>query len=758
MAAIRIPGQDEGAEPRVTTIEEWGSLNTKAQRPAIQPSEFSWVENWMPIGHGNLRTLYAEGEALYTAGGGHTIILHFPYNLGLISYVAVFLSDGSAIQVRKSDGATTTIGPASTFWTAGGDLPACRQYQSKYLLIGSTNTTNGYRVWDGTVLYQAGTLSPQVTITDGGANYTSAPTVTAHQGAGSGATFLATVSGGSVITIIETNPGAGYLEGDLPQLVITGGGSDDQARAHATVDSTKGGVAQINVTAGGSGYTNDVHITFTGGGGSGAAAVVSTATNGVIVNITVTNPGSGYTSAPTVVFTATGGTGAAAVADVIFGQITAITVDSGGTGYTGAPNVVISAPDSNNFPTIQAQATALVAGGVVTGFTIVSSGAGYLTASIELQGGNHAANAQVTLMPFGLQATAIETYSDIVWTSINTKMTFSAAGSVSEFSTFAGGGSSPATDSFLRDRIVALQQANGFLYRLADSSINAISNVQTSSNGITTFNNTNVDAQIGTAWRDSVVAFGRAIVFANPNGVYALYGGAAEKVSDNLDGLFAKATFNTGQIGVTPTGSVATIFGIRVYMLLFTTTDPYTNTSRNIVAMWDGQKWFCATQKAVLTLISPEEIDSLLLAWGSDGTHLFKLFQTPSEDLSKVFQTKLSAGGGVHIIKQANRGYAVAENNASAAAMLDLSIDTEAGIGIAKSVSISEFLTFVGSGPIRWIGAGGLELSFTAAGLQISGFLTSVYGRMMGWTCVSSAKDVTLISLGLIDRDYGLYG
>lgn len=758
MAALKIPGQDEGSEPRVSLIEDWGSLNTKAQRPAIQPNEFSWIENWMPIGHGNLRTLYAEATATYTAGGGKTIILHFPYNLGSVSYVAVFLSDGSAVQVRKSDGATTTIGAAGTFWTTNGDLPACRQYESKYLLIASTKTANSYWVWDGTVLYSSGTLSPQVTIINGGKSYASAPTVTAFFGSGSGAAFTATVSDGAVVTIIETNPGTGYLEGELPQLIISGGGSDTQARAHATVDATKGGVAQINVTVGGSGYTNDVHITFTGGGGTGAAAVVSTATNGVIVNITVTNPGSGYTSAPTVVFTATGGTGAAAVANVILGQITAITLDSGGTGYTGAPNVVISAPDSDDFPTIQAVATALVSGGAVTGFTIVSNGAGYRTASIELQGGNKAANAIVTLMPFGLQATAIETYGNVVWTSVGTKTTFSAPGSVSDFATRSGGGSVPALDSFLRERIVALQQANGFLYRLADSSINAISNVQTSTTGVTTFNNTNVDAQIGTAWRDSVVAFGRAIVFANPNGVYALYGGAAEKVSDALDGLFAKASFNTGGGGVTPTASVATIFGIRVYMLLFTTTDPYTNSSRNIVAMWDGQKWFCATQTVVLTLISPEEIDSLLTAWGSDGTHLFKMFQTASASLSKVFQTKLSATGGVHLYKQANRGYVVAENNASATSMLNLSIDTEAGIGVANAVSISEFLVFVGSGVIQFTGAGGAALNFTAGGLQISGFLTSVYGRMLGWTCVSSASDITIISLGIIDRDYAEYG
>lgn len=760
MAIVNLPGQDKGQEPRSTTIEDWGSLNTKAQRPAIQPNEFSWIENWMPIGHGNMRTLPAEGAPIYTATGGHTIINMVPYNLGAVTYVAVFLSDGSAVQVRTSDGATTTIGVAGTFY-AGGDIPATSQYQSKYLLIGSTISTSAYWVWDGTALYGAGTIAPQVTIINGGSKYTSAPTVTAFSsGAGTGATFTATVSNGAVTTITPSAAGSGFAINDHIQLIISGGGSDTQARAHGTIDSTKGGIVQIDVTNGGSAYTNDVHITFSGGGGTGAAAVVSTATNGVIVSITVTSPGSGYTSAPTVTFVATGGTGATAVARVVRGQLTAITLDSGGTGYDGAPTVVITSPDDTSFPVIQATATALVSGGAVTSFTIVNPGAGYLTVGIDLEGGNDAANAIASLMPFGLQATSMETYNNSVWTAVGTKMSFSAPGSVSDFSTVAGGGSAPATDSFLRAKIVQLKQANGFLYRMADSSINVISNVQTSATGTTTFSNQNVDAQIGTAWRDSAVAFGRAIVFANPNGVYALYGGAAEKVSDSLDGLFAKASFNTGQSGVTPTAAVATIFGIRVYMLLFTTTDPYSKTLRNIVAMWDGQKWFCCSQLATLKLVAPAEINSILQTWATDGTRLYMAFQVQSDDLPKVFQTKLVAGSGYNIYKQANRGYFVAENNAAEAALINFAIDTDATNGPVTPITMTSDLVFLGaaSAPITFVGAGGVAIDWNVGSLGVVGFSTSAYGRMLGWTVTTMASDLTMISLTMLERDYASYG
>ena len=714
----------------------------------------------MPIGHGNMRTMPAEGSNLYTATGGKTIINLVPFNLGSVGYVAVFLSDGSAIQVAQSGGATTTIGAAGTFYS-GGDIPATSQYQSKYLIIASTASTSAYWVWDGTSLFGAGTIAPQISVINGGRLYTSAPTVTCYSsGALSGVTFTSTISNGAVATITPTAAGSGALLNDHVQLIISGGGSDTQARAHGTITSSSGGVAQINVTNGGSLYSADVHVTFSGGGGSGAQAVVSLATNGVIQNVTVTSPGSGYTSAPTIAFPATTGSGATAVAYVVRGQLTAITLDSGGSGYTGAPNVTITAPDDTTFPVIQASATALVSGGVVTGFTITSPGAGYINVGIDLLGGNNAANAASQLMPFGLQATTVETYNNSVWTAVGTKMTFSAPGSVSDFSTIDGGGSALATDSFLRQKIVSLKQANGFLYRFADSSINVISNVQTSSGATTTFSNQNVDAQIGTAWRDSVVAFGRAIVFANPNGVYALYGGAAEKVSDALDGLFAKASFNTGQAGVTPTAAVMNIYGIRVYMLLFTTTDPYSKTLRNIVACWDGQKWFCATQLASLAAIAPAEINSVLQAWGTDGTHLYLTFQAASGSLNKVFQTKLVSGSGYNLYKQANRGYFVAENNGTSAASVNFAVDTENTSGVSTTVSVSSTLTFIGAGgvAITFLGAGSVPIVWSVGSLGIQGFPLSSYGRMLGWTVSTTATDLTMISISLLDRDYSPYG
>ena len=76
-----------------------------------------------------------------------------------------------------------------------------------------------------------------------------------------------------------------------------------------------GQVQSIEVTAGGTGYASAPTVTFTGGGGSGAAAT-ATVNAGAVTAITVTNRGSGYTSPPTIGFTGGGGSGATATADL----------------------------------------------------------------------------------------------------------------------------------------------------------------------------------------------------------------------------------------------------------------------------------------------------------------------------------------------------------------------------------------------------------------------------------------------------------
>jgi len=82
---------------------------------------------------------------------------------------------------------------------------------------------------------------------------------------------------------------------------------------------------------------------FSGGGGTGAAAV-ATVIGGLVVAVTVTTPGTGYTTPPLVQFASFDGTGAAATASVAGGAVSAITVTNPGTGYGGIRKFVDSLP------------------------------------------------------------------------------------------------------------------------------------------------------------------------------------------------------------------------------------------------------------------------------------------------------------------------------------------------------------------------------------------------------------------------------
>lgn len=74
------------------------------------------------------------------------------------------------------------------------------------------------------------------------------------------------------------------------------------------------GIAYITLTNGGSGYTSQPSVSFSGGGGSGSSAYTIINKSGSVTGIRVTSFGSGYTSAPTVTISGGGGSGATGVA------------------------------------------------------------------------------------------------------------------------------------------------------------------------------------------------------------------------------------------------------------------------------------------------------------------------------------------------------------------------------------------------------------------------------------------------------------
>ena len=54
------------------SLEGMEGLNTKAQRPAIKDQQWSWSQNFIPIGEANARVIWGVGGLNYTAPGGLT--------------------------------------------------------------------------------------------------------------------------------------------------------------------------------------------------------------------------------------------------------------------------------------------------------------------------------------------------------------------------------------------------------------------------------------------------------------------------------------------------------------------------------------------------------------------------------------------------------------------------------------------------------------------------------------------------------------
>jgi hypothetical protein len=408
----------------------FGSVNLQASPIAVKDEQLVYNENFLRLGDSYLRTAWDIGTAIYTAPGGKTIVSFFFFTIGSTYYCAVFLSDGTAIQVNMSSFAQTTISSvANTFYNAAnGQLPACVQWGTEFLLISNRNTLNDYWAWDGSLLWTAGTLAPNSltnpTLTASGANYASTPTVTIFGGSGTGAVAVASISGGSVVLLTITNPGTGYQPGDVVQARFSGGGSDSSGQLTAVLAA--GTVAAINVTNNGSGYTSAPTIAFSGGGGSSAAA---TAILGFpVASVSMTTTGSGYT-APVVVFTGGGGTGAAGTATVSGGSITGVSMTSNGLGYSSAPTV--SFIDAAG---VGATATAVLGTtGIVVGATITNAGTGYTSSpTIAFSGGGgSSAAAQALLNPEGVSSVTVT----------NAGSGFTEAPAI----TFEGGGGTGAT-------------------------------------------------------------------------------------------------------------------------------------------------------------------------------------------------------------------------------------------------------------------------------------------------------------------------
>jgi hypothetical protein len=164
----------------------------------------------------------------------------------------------------------------------------------------------------GNVNIASGTTVTAITRTNSGSGYTGFPTITISAPTTVGG-VLATASlssiGASTATVVFG--GTGYTNGDV--LTISGG--TPAGAATYTVTGVSGGVITTVAALNSGTYTTPPAnpVSVTGGTGSGATLNL---TYYVPNTFTITNAGSGYVAQPTVTFSGAGGSGAAAYATV----------------------------------------------------------------------------------------------------------------------------------------------------------------------------------------------------------------------------------------------------------------------------------------------------------------------------------------------------------------------------------------------------------------------------------------------------------
>ena len=707
-------------------IKNFKGLNTKANRTAIDEAEFSWIENAMPIGFGNIKIVKAQTKITTGAGANitaaNTVTALESCNLNSSDFLLAFEDNGRAQYVNITSSSIGNIAPAGTFSNSG---VSSAQYKDERVIIG--DTSKGLFNWDGANLVSIGSVGV-IGITNPGSGYVSAPAVTIsapNDTNGVQATAVSTITTGSggIASINITSGGSGYTF--VPNVIIgapdqTGG---TQAQAFATISGCV--VVAVTVSNAGSGYTTIPSVTFS----SGAATATAVIATGQVNSITLTNAGTGYTSSPTVTIAAPpSGTNAAAIAsfNTFKTGTVAVVITNGGSGYSNAANTVVTITGAGS----NAAGTAILSGGQVTQVIMTNPGSGYLANTTVTISGGGATNAALAVAAVNLNDIVdVATFSGRVWVASGRTVYYSAAGSYSDF-TSVSAGSFTLTDSTLHGNIRAIISANNFLYIFGDDSINVFSDLRVSSTGQTLFTNTNVSASVGTRRIRAIFPYFRSVLFMNDYGIYALVGSTTSKISDQLDGIFPNIDFS-----LPVTGGQVLLNNILCAAFNFTYA-PSGETPRQLQAIFFDKKWFLTSQGS-LDYITSLPVAGLINLYGVDDKDFYKLYNSSTATINSQIQTALSPMQDTIRTKQALK-FGV-EAILGQGATFTITVDSEEGS--SPPYTLNNFAQWINNASqvIPWINNSSVVIGWTTTNTY---FLyksdAQQYGKYLGLTLESS--------------------
>jgi P pilus assembly chaperone PapD len=660
-------------------IKAFKGLNTKANRTAIDETEFAWLENAMPIGSGNIKIVPAQ-VSVNSFSFSNTVTFLFSANIADKDYIITGEDNGESqyFQIAPTSGANGVIATAGTFSSTG--LTGA-QWKNELIVLGDPD--KGLYYWGGNSAISIGSVG-LLAIANPGSGYVTPPDVTIsapNDANGVQATAVATISAGSggVDSIIVDNAGSSYTS--VPNVVIGSPNLSNGVQATAAAAIAGGAIVYITVNNPGSGYTSTPNVTISGGGGSSGNAVAIIGT-GKVTSVSLTNAGTGYTSPPTVTLTGGGGTGANVIAQINTFKTGTVSVilTNGGSGYTNVANISVSIGNATGWTT-QATAVATLSGNAVNQIVMTNPGAGYTASSnvvVTITGGG-GANAAAKAVVNTDQVVDVATFSGRLWAAAGRTVYYTAADSYSDFTSISAG-SFTITDSTLHGNIKSLLSANNFLYIFGDDSINVFSDVRVNAAGVTVFTNTNVSASVGSRRIYAVFPYFRSVLFMNDYGVYALVGSTTSKISDPLDGVFPYIDFT-----LPVTGGQVLLNNILCAAFNFTYKDPTNNgTPRQVQAVFFEKKWFITSQGSI-NYVTSVPVGGFINLYGVADKALYQLYGDASANVSSMVQTALLPMGDNIRTKQALK-FAI-EATLANAATLSVTVDSETGSSPAYTLT-----------------------------------------------------------------------
>jgi hypothetical protein len=642
------PGQTQRAASKYIVFENFEKMNTQSVRQALSEKELAWLENLQPIAPNNLTTVPGPSPSLTSIS--ETITAEYFANINNIDYIISFTSAGSGWGTNLATGASTRFAPPGSFTN-----PDMTTWESEFVLI--NDPTAGYSAWSGSIFVQQGGVSPVLTLTNSGTGYTSVPTVTISGGSGSGATAVATIQTPAVDAVNVTAGGSQY---SLVTAVVFAGGGGTGAAATANVDPR--GLTSLTLTSGGTYISNQPPfptISFSGGGGSGASAIVTSMGLGggrfAVTGIAITAIGSGYSSAPTVAISAGSGavTLATATCTVGNGAILSITVTNGGGGYTSAPTVSFANVGSGT----GAKAAAVIGGSGVATLTLTNPGGGYLASDVLIVGfsggGGTGAIATAHVWPFVTAGTTLAVFQGRVFLGGARLLQYTGTQGFDDFSAANASGSLIIGDADLTHAITALRNYNNYLFIMGDQSVKQIGNISLNAAGnVTLFTILTLSSDQGTIYPRSCGSFNRVFMFANTNGIYAVFGSSVQKISDDLDGIFKLIDFKQQ-----PQFAIADFNNIHNAVWLVRYIDPL-SVERSILITFNGKKWFVCSQGNSLVAITTASTlaSGMNLTYSSSGSDITQILSSVTTPVAFTARTALTHHGNAVQRKRTQHG------------------------------------------------------------------------------------------------------